>query len=115
MFLDTLADGNHNMGYKKIGSGSCLNSEGQHPPFEFGTSVNNDPATCFGECKKSASATNRKCTGFDIRPKCAYYFDEEITTTKVATSESKGCYKVTTTGIGFENLYYWHIYCCTKL
>ena len=84
-----------------IGSGSCLNSDGQHPPYEFGTSVSNDPDTCFEECEKRASATNRKCTGFDIRPKCCYYFDEEITTTKVAPTSSKGCYKVTATGIGF--------------
>ena len=84
-----------------IGSGSCLNSDGQHPPYEVGTSVDNDPHTCFGECEKRASATNRKCTGFDIRPKCCYYFDEEITTAKVATTTSKGCYKATTAGIDF--------------
>ena len=84
-----------------IGRGSCLNSDGQHPPYEVGTSVSNDPDNCFEECEKRASATNKKCTGFDIRPKCCYYFDEEITTTKVATTTSKGCYKVTTAGIGF--------------
>ena len=84
--------------YIKLGSGTCLNSAGQHPPWEQGTSANNDPDTCFEDCKKRASVISRICTGFDLRPKCAFYFDEEVTTAQFGGS-IEGCYKVTTEGI----------------
>ena len=89
------------LNYNKLGSGTCLNSAGQHPPWEQGTSANNHPDTCFEDCKKRASIINRICTGFDIRPKCAYYYDEEITTTQFGGS-IEGCYKVRTEGKFFN-------------
>ena len=84
--------------YIKLGSGTCLNSAGQHPPWEQGTSVNNHPNTCFEDCKKRASAINRICTGFDIRLGCVYYFDEIIAKTQPGIG-IEGCYKVTPEGI----------------
>ena len=44
---------------------------------------------------KRASVLGKYCTGFDIRPKCVYYFDDEITKNKVASyPRAPGCYKV---------------------
>ena len=89
------------LNYNKLGSGTCLNSAGQHPPWEQGTSANNHPDTCFEDCKNRASIINRVCTGFDVRPKCAYYFDEEVTTAQIGGS-IEGCYKVRTEGMFFN-------------
>ena len=80
--------------YVRIGSGSCWNSIGQHPPYEFGTASNNSPESCYQECKTRATARGGRCTGFDVRPGCVYYFDEEVTQPKTASIESEGCYRL---------------------
>ena len=81
--------------YVYVGKGSCLNSHGRHPPYEWGHSVNNSPSSCYDDCQKRAAALGKRCTGFDTRTKCVYYFDEEITTNKIASYPiAPACFKV---------------------
>jgi len=69
-------------GYTLIKAGSsCYNSDGQHPPFEFGNEAAS-PDSCASKCKERAQATGKTCTGFDTRSGCLFYYDEPVTQPK---------------------------------
>jgi len=81
------------LSFQLVGMGSCWNSNQEHPPYEYGSETSNDAHACFEACRDH----ERSCTGFDTRAGCLFYFDEEVTQSKMdLESESVSCYKMLT-------------------